>query len=70
MNVLYATLSKGPDDIGVWLDNFEGIFSAGNTKGEAIENLHESIKLYCEFNADAPEWMRERKYVIESKFEN
>jgi predicted RNase H-like HicB family nuclease len=55
MNVLYATLSKGPDDIGVWLDNFEGIFSAGNTKDEAIENLHESIKLYCEFNADAPE---------------
>ncbi|MCZ8355362.1 MAG: type II toxin-antitoxin system HicB family antitoxin [Cyclobacteriaceae bacterium] len=70
MSVLYATLSKGPDDYGIWLYNLEGIFSAGNTKDEAIENLNESIKLYCEFNADAPEWMREMKYVIESKFEN
>jgi hypothetical protein len=35
MKTLRAILSKGPDDFGAWLENFEGVYGAGATVAEA-----------------------------------
>jgi predicted RNase H-like HicB family nuclease len=67
MKILKAKISKGPDDYGIWIENFDGIFSAGESKEEATENLKHAIELYCEFNADAPNWLRNNEFIIQTE---
>lgn len=69
MKKLRAILSKGPDDFGAWLEGFDGIFGAGETPAEAVEDLRAAIAIHVEYNSDAPEWMKKGQYVISYKFD-
>jgi len=54
MEKLRAIISKGPDDYGVWIENLEGVYSAGETVKEAKEGIQEALKLYIKYNQEVP----------------
>ncbi len=64
-----AILSKGPDDFGAWLEDFEGVYGAGDTPSEALESLRKSLALYVKHNAGAPAWLKNGSYRIRYKFD-
>ena len=39
MKKLRATISKGPEDFGAWIENLPGVYGAGETVAEVRENL-------------------------------
>ena len=69
MKTVRAILSKGPDDFGAWLEDLEGVYGAGDTPGEALDNLKESMALYVKHNVDAPAWLKNGSYRIRHKFD-
>ena len=69
MKAVRAILSKGPDDFGAWLEDLEGVYGAGDTPGEAIDSLKESMALYVKHNKDAPAWLKNGSYRIRYKFD-
>lgn len=69
MKNVRAILSKGPDDFGAWLEDLEGVYGAGDTPGEALTSLKESMALYVKHNADVPTWLKNGAYRIRYKFD-
>jgi len=37
---------KRSDDFGAWLEDLKGVYGAGDTPGEALKSLRESMDLY------------------------
>jgi len=69
LKTIRAILSKGPDDFGAWLEDLKGVYGAGDTPGEALTNLRESMALYLKHNADVPAWLKNGSYKMRYKFE-
>jgi predicted RNase H-like HicB family nuclease len=68
MRKLRVTIYKGPDDYGVAVDNFEGLFGAGENPSSAIRNLKDGIEIFKKYN-DAPEWMKRNDYELITRFD-
>jgi predicted RNase H-like HicB family nuclease len=64
IKIVTAVLSQGPDDFGCWLDEFEGIYGAGQTPAEALSNLNDAMIIYAEHNSDSPKWLKDGSYQI------
>jgi predicted RNase H-like HicB family nuclease len=69
MKTVRAILSKGTDDFGAWLEDLKGVYGAGDTPGEALDSLKESMALYVKHNADAPAWLKNGTYRMRYKFD-
>ncbi len=68
MKKIKATIYRGPDDYGIAVDNFEGIFGAGKTPHEAIKSLVDGIEIYKSYNK-TPHWFRTNDYELILKFD-
>lgn len=69
MKIVRAILSKGPDDFGAYIEDFKGVYGAGDTPADAIKNLKEGLAIYLAQNADAPAWLKNGTYRIRYKFD-
>lgn len=67
MKVVSVILEKGPNDFSVWVEDIKGLYGAGRTQDEALENLKEAMALYVKHNKDAPAWLKNKEYKIRIK---
>ncbi|GHU80814.1 transcriptional regulator [Bacteroidia bacterium] len=54
METLIATIAKGTEGYGVWIENFPGVYGQGDTVEAAKTNLKEGLDLYIKYNKDIP----------------
>jgi len=67
MKVVSVILEKGPNDFSAWVEDIKGLYGAGRTQDEALENLKEAMALYVKHNKDAPAWLKNKEYKIRIK---
>jgi len=67
MKVTSVILEKCPDDFSAWVEDVEGLYGAGRSQDEALENLKEAMALYVKHNKDAPAWLKNKEFKIRIK---